>query len=327
MTEWDNAGNLKAKLEPGKNVTTSPFFTRGSHKDDVLRLQGTPSEINHYRALGYEVCRYGYSSVTISINSERVVEWNNRGNLKITKLSGEVAYRPIKYHHKLADVTLYYDEDKAFSNVFSLNDGEFGKVYGVVHDGITYFYDDGFKPLDLYAYVDKNEELHVSSFKNSYAISRLNRFLNRLQHMAFSGDFSGAGTAMRIGDITFLDLISHNGTHLYGTSIDFDSISFDDFYSSTGATISGSRINIGDLSFGNWWSSDGNTFRGDSIQIGDITFHNYTSSDGSIYTGTTIDIGGFGFSDIYGWRRQWCILLPLVPARNQSRWGLDRATI
>jgi hypothetical protein len=46
-TGWSNfGGGLKIKLVPGPNVTTADFFSIDSHKDDVARLQGTPSWID-----------------------------------------------------------------------------------------------------------------------------------------------------------------------------------------------------------------------------------------------------------------------------------------
>ncbi|MEW8008979.1 MAG: peptidoglycan-binding protein [gamma proteobacterium symbiont of Ctena orbiculata] len=83
VTEWNNiSGNLKARMAPGSNVTNLPYFTRGSHQDDVLRVQGTPSSINRYS--DHEVWNYGLSSVDISARDRRVTEWNNiSGNLKV----------------------------------------------------------------------------------------------------------------------------------------------------------------------------------------------------------------------------------------------------
>ena len=88
VTEWNNiSGNLKVRLAPGGNVTSSPYFTRGSHQDDVLRVQGTPSSINRYS--DHEVWNYGLSSVDISSRDRRVTEWNNiSGNLKARMSTG-----------------------------------------------------------------------------------------------------------------------------------------------------------------------------------------------------------------------------------------------
>ena len=90
VTEWSNhAGNLKVQLTPGLNTTSSSTFTRGSHEDDVLRIQGTPTAIRRYPALGHEVWSYGLSSVEISTATRRVTEWSNHaGNLKVRLNAG-----------------------------------------------------------------------------------------------------------------------------------------------------------------------------------------------------------------------------------------------
>ena len=81
VTVWSNQGNLKLRVDPGPNVTDAQTFTRGSHLDDVLRIQGTPSSIIQYS--DYEVWRYGSSSVKISLQNGRVTVWSNQGNLKV----------------------------------------------------------------------------------------------------------------------------------------------------------------------------------------------------------------------------------------------------
>ncbi len=83
VMEWSNRGNLKVELRPGRGGSASSSFTRGSHKDDVLRLQGTPDAITSYSSLGHEVWRYGSSTVEISLGTGEVLEWSNRGNLKV----------------------------------------------------------------------------------------------------------------------------------------------------------------------------------------------------------------------------------------------------
>ena len=85
VLQWSNfRGNLKVELPPGGNTTGASYFTRGSHKDDVLRLQGTPSSIDRYDSLGKEIWRYGLSTVEIDLRSGRVLQWSNfRGNLKV----------------------------------------------------------------------------------------------------------------------------------------------------------------------------------------------------------------------------------------------------
>ena len=85
VTDWSNtSGNLKVEMQPGRNVTSANFFTRGSHADDVLKMQGTPTSINTYEALGKEIWRYGSSTVEISLPDKRVTDWSNTsGNLKV----------------------------------------------------------------------------------------------------------------------------------------------------------------------------------------------------------------------------------------------------
>ena len=71
MQEDERAVDDQAKAGP--NVTGSGFFTRGSHEDEVLRLQGTPNSIEILA--DSEIWRYGPSTVTISTRSRRVTEW------------------------------------------------------------------------------------------------------------------------------------------------------------------------------------------------------------------------------------------------------------
>ena len=65
----------------GGDVVRSEFFTRGSHADDVLRIQGTPTRIS--TRSDSEVWGYGLSTVTISTSSREVTEWWNSGNLRV----------------------------------------------------------------------------------------------------------------------------------------------------------------------------------------------------------------------------------------------------
>ncbi len=83
VREWANrSGNLRVRLDPGPNVTRGTTFTRGSHRDDVLRIQGTPSSIDGYS--DHEVWWYGRSTVEIPTRDGRVREWANRsGNLQV----------------------------------------------------------------------------------------------------------------------------------------------------------------------------------------------------------------------------------------------------
>ena len=90
VVAWTNrAGNLKVQLAPGRNGTNATSYTRGSHEDDVLRIQGTPTSINRWAGLGYETWSYGSSTVSISIQSRQVLAWTNRaGNLKVQLAPG-----------------------------------------------------------------------------------------------------------------------------------------------------------------------------------------------------------------------------------------------
>ena len=70
-------------------LASSEVFSRGSHEDDVLRIQGTPTEIQRYAALGYEHWYYGLAKVTISKATRRVTEWSNSsGKLKVRMVPG-----------------------------------------------------------------------------------------------------------------------------------------------------------------------------------------------------------------------------------------------
>ena len=84
VREWTNKGNLDVQLQPGTTRSATPgYFTRGSSQDDVLHVQGTPTDIHNYAALGREVWNYGWSTVTFSLPAGTVREWTNKGNLKV----------------------------------------------------------------------------------------------------------------------------------------------------------------------------------------------------------------------------------------------------
>ena len=92
VIEWANhGGNLRVQLMPGRNGTNTTTYTRGSHEDDVLRLQGTPTSIDRSPAalFGYETWRYGLSTVSISTRTRQVIEWaNHGGNLRVQLMPG-----------------------------------------------------------------------------------------------------------------------------------------------------------------------------------------------------------------------------------------------
>ena len=77
-------------MAPGPNTTSSTVFTRGSHKDDVIRLQGPPAAA--FNLGGAELwwffsssVRFCIDKVTFSCESDTVVEWDNEsGELKVS---------------------------------------------------------------------------------------------------------------------------------------------------------------------------------------------------------------------------------------------------
>jgi len=74
VTSWTiRYGNpLRAKMLPSTAVSNSPgYFTVGSTKDEVLVVQGTPTEVGEYR------WEYGASTVDFDRNG-RVISWTTR---------------------------------------------------------------------------------------------------------------------------------------------------------------------------------------------------------------------------------------------------------
>jgi len=61
-------------------VSAPSFITIGSSKSDVVRIQGTPTEIKTW-SWGDD-WRFGYSKISFDTRG-RVKEWINRGNLKV----------------------------------------------------------------------------------------------------------------------------------------------------------------------------------------------------------------------------------------------------
>ena len=90
---WEDARRtLHATVAPGPHVTTSPTFGAGSHRDDVVRLMGTPTTIREDRARGTMSWRYGASAITLSLADGRVIGWVDRGrNLAVAPSSAGLA--------------------------------------------------------------------------------------------------------------------------------------------------------------------------------------------------------------------------------------------
>jgi hypothetical protein len=296
VVEWgDYNNNLKIELKPGENVTSSQSFTRGSHKDDVIRLQGTPNNIKRFNALGYEVWDYDDNRIHISLLNDIVIDMSSDQE---DKSSEDL----LKYHHRFGDVNLYYDENKAYKGVFSFEDEELGDIYGMTREGVTYFYDQHFNPLEVISYFTSEKELMVVPLQESFNERMISDLSSKLSNITLTGDAIASGTALQFDDMTIYNLLTNFGTSLYGTSIDFDDLSFDNFYSSTGSSISGNRIRIGNISFGNWMTSEGETISGTSHRLGNTIFHNYRGPGGSLLTGTTIEIGDFSFTNYNEWK-------------------------
>ena len=114
VKEWDDGnGSLKFRLELSDSslgptvaptftptplplptsvpAATAPavrgdYFTRGSSQEDVIHVQGSPTEIHTYDALGKETWYYDRTKVTFSLPDRRVIEWDDKGNLKVRLL-------------------------------------------------------------------------------------------------------------------------------------------------------------------------------------------------------------------------------------------------
>lgn len=68
--------------EQERQTTQARYITLGTHKDDVLRLQGTPSSIDTRSTV--EVLHYGLDRIRIDRRTGRVTEWSNfTGALKV----------------------------------------------------------------------------------------------------------------------------------------------------------------------------------------------------------------------------------------------------
>lgn len=88
---WNNTdGSLKVIMVPGNNTSSATKISIGSHKDDVIKIQGTPTSIPDYRIYTYYRWSYnknGLSSSTyfnFSTTDDTVIGWSNDdGSLKV----------------------------------------------------------------------------------------------------------------------------------------------------------------------------------------------------------------------------------------------------
>jgi hypothetical protein len=87
VVSWnDYDGILNKIIVPGNNITADTRFTVGSHKDDVARIQGTPKTINNwFSTYEWDYSGIGLGKVTFSIDTDRVVSWNNYDGILLTR--------------------------------------------------------------------------------------------------------------------------------------------------------------------------------------------------------------------------------------------------
>ena len=85
---WYGGYSLKACMIPGTNVTSLEYFTYDSHKDDVVRLQGTPKSVLVYS--GKEEWQFDDGTIDFSLSSGSITAWksNSNGGLKALPRNG-----------------------------------------------------------------------------------------------------------------------------------------------------------------------------------------------------------------------------------------------
>ena len=73
VVSWDDKNldrnSLRVKMLPSRKIDAKDYFTVGSSKDDVLAVQGTPSNFSE------RTFRYGSS--VVNFESDRVVSWSD----------------------------------------------------------------------------------------------------------------------------------------------------------------------------------------------------------------------------------------------------------
>ncbi|MHB1312433.1 MAG: caspase family protein [Gemmatimonadaceae bacterium] len=80
---WNADGALLVELLAGADTTQERTFTTGSSRDDVVRLQGTPTGLEARPEFGVVLLRYATAVVSISSRDRRVVSWRDaRGSLR-----------------------------------------------------------------------------------------------------------------------------------------------------------------------------------------------------------------------------------------------------
>jgi outer membrane protein assembly factor BamE (lipoprotein component of BamABCDE complex) len=295
VIEWSNRqGNLTTKMNAGTSISSLSYYTVGSHKDDVIKLQGTPTSISRYPSLGEEVWDYGNSTVTIALLTSKIIAFSNNGNLKS---KGSESKSKIMYHQDFGGLKLLYREDKSFANIIDFKTIHGNEYYGYIDNGICYYYDHKWRPLNIYSYGDDNKTIITKGLTDNFSSFTMAEINTSVNSTKFRSNLSVSGSIRDYGDITFYDLFSDYGNSIHGTTIDFGTIGFDDFYTSAGYSVNGSRIQIGNFEFGDWRGSDGQSFDGSIQRIGDFNFYEFNTSHGTKISGTTFEIGDFSFAD------------------------------
>ena len=75
---WYGGYSLKARMIPGTNVTSLEYFTYDSHKDEVVRLQGTPKSVLVYS--GKEEWQFDDGTIDFSLSSGSITTWKSSSN-------------------------------------------------------------------------------------------------------------------------------------------------------------------------------------------------------------------------------------------------------
>ena len=84
---WSNTGALKVELRPGADTTRDRRFGAGSTRDDVVRLQGTPTALEPRPDAGLVLLLYGTSVVRISATDGRVVSWQSPSGVLMARVT------------------------------------------------------------------------------------------------------------------------------------------------------------------------------------------------------------------------------------------------
>jgi hypothetical protein len=66
---YDGYPELRVKLLPSSKISVADYFTVGSTKDEVLAVQGTPSQFTD--------CEFTYGASTVKFKNGKVISWYN----------------------------------------------------------------------------------------------------------------------------------------------------------------------------------------------------------------------------------------------------------